>query len=123
MQAAREALIARRESHLDQWTDKLREKRVRRVIEPVLGGVEDTASIAIDDLQYVRDLGLIAQDAPVRIANPIYREAIPRDLAYTTEEMNFGGQDPAWHVGADGRLRTGKLLAAFQRFYRERSEH
>lgn len=41
---------------------------MRRVIEPVLGGVEDTASIAIDDLQYVRDLGLIAQDAPVRIA-------------------------------------------------------
>ena len=37
--------------------------------------------------------------------------------------MNFGGQDPAWHVGADGQLRTGKLLAAFQRFCWERSEH
>ena len=31
-----EALILRRETHLDQLTDKLREPRVRRVIEPLL---------------------------------------------------------------------------------------
>ena len=31
--------------------------------------------------------------------------------------------DPAWYVGGDGALRAGKLLAAFQEFFREHSEH
>ena len=76
IQDAREQLILRRETHLDQLTDKLQEERVRRVIEPLLSGaVADP--IPADDLEYVRDLGLIALDRPVRIANPIYREMIP----------------------------------------------
>jgi hypothetical protein len=37
---ARENLILRRETHLDQLTDKLQEERVRRVIEPLLAGVD-----------------------------------------------------------------------------------
>ena len=37
---AREQLILRRETHLDQLTDKLQEERVRRVIGPVLSGGE-----------------------------------------------------------------------------------
>ena len=72
---AREQLIRRRETHLDQLTDKLQEERVRRVIEPLLSGaVADP--VPADDLEYVRDLGLITRDGPVRIANPIYREMI-----------------------------------------------
>ena len=31
--------------------------------------------------------------------------------------------DPAWYVGGDGALRVGTLLAAFQEFFREHSEH
>ncbi len=31
----------------------------------------------------MRDLGLVARNDPVRIANPIYREVIPRDLTWT----------------------------------------
>ena len=46
-------------------------------------------------------------------ANPIYREVIPRDLTYTTQEMSIH-HDPAWYVGHDGALRIGELLAAFQ---------
>jgi len=37
---AKEKLILRRETHLDQLTDKLKEERVRRVIAPMLRGVE-----------------------------------------------------------------------------------
>ena len=33
-----------------------------------------------DDLEYVRDLGLVSRERPVAIANPIYQEVIPRDL-------------------------------------------
>ena len=122
VQRARERLILRRDTHLDQLADKLREERVRRVVEPILSGVPSTDSIPPDDLQYVRDLGLVARDGPVAIANPIYREVVPRDLTYTTQAMNIH-HEPAWYVGDDGGLRTDGLLAAFQAFFREHSEH
>ena len=118
---AREQLILRRETHLDQLTDKLQEERVRRVVEPLLSGAESTAAIPQDDVEYVRDLGLLARRAPIAIANPIYQEVIPRDLTYTTQEYLV--QDPAWYVDADGRLRLDDLLTAFQAFFREHSEH
>ena len=119
---AREALIERRATHLEQLTDKLEEERVRRVVEPLLSGEPDVYAIPVDDLQYVRDLGLIRQAAPVAIANPVYREVIPRELTWTTQEMVIT-HDPAWYVAADGRLLTGKLLGAFQTFFRAHSEH
>ena len=75
---AREALILRRETHLDQLADKLYEPRVRRVIEPLLGGSEGAHSAF--DAEYVRDLGLVAPKSPLRIANPIYGEVLPRVL-------------------------------------------
>ena len=120
---AQEQLILRQETHLDQLADKLREERVRRVVEPILSGVEAADSIPTDDLQYVRDLGLVCSEGPAVIANPIYREVVPRNLTYTTQEMTFGGHDPAWYVDADGDLRVDGLLAAFQAFFREHSEH
>ena len=122
VQDAREQLILRRETHLDQLTDKLQEERVRRVIEPLLTGADAAESIPADDLQYVRDLGLVGPGRPVAIANPIYREVIPRDLTWSTQEMSIH-HDPSWYVDGDGSLRAGKLLAAFQEFFREHSEH
>ena len=118
--AAQEELILRRETHLDQLADKLQEERVRRVVEPLLSGAE-ARSLPSDDLMYVRDLGLISTDAPVHIANPIYREVIPRELTYTTQATL--AQEAAWYVDADGGLDVGKLLSAFQSFFREHSEH
>jgi SpoVK/Ycf46/Vps4 family AAA+-type ATPase len=117
---AQEALILRRETHLDQLTDKLQEDRVRRVIEPVLSGIEEPAFSA-RDLEYVRDLGLIAQDDPVRLANPIYGEVVPRELTYAVQAGLV--QETAWYVTPDGGLDVVKLLAAFQTFFREHSEH
>ncbi len=120
IRAAQEQLILRRETHLDQLADKLKEERVRRVVEPLLSGGE-ARSMPSDDLTYVRDLGLISADDPARIANPIYREVIPRELTYTTQAML--AQETAWYVGDDGDLHVGKLLTAFQAFFREHSEH
>ena len=94
---------------------------MRRVIEPLLKGSDEAGSFADDDLQYVRDLGLVRADNPIAIANPIYREVIPRDLTYTTQ-AGFH-HDPTWYIDANGTLQVGKLLAAFQAFFREHSEH
>ncbi len=46
---AKENLIARRETHLDQLADKLQEERVRRVISPMLQGQD--LDVRLDDIQ------------------------------------------------------------------------
>ena len=116
---ARQALILRRETHLDQLADQLREPRVRRVIEPLLSGGH--AKYTARDFEYVRDLGLVAPDPPLRIANPIYAEVLTRELTWVLEhEMQ---QQTAWYVNPDGSLNLEKLLTAFQEFFRENSEH
>ncbi|MDE2663039.1 MAG: ATP-binding protein [Gemmatimonadota bacterium] len=117
---AREALILRRETHLDQLADKLREPRVRRVIEPLLSG--DDAAYSGRDFEYVRDLGLVAPDPPLRIANPIYSEVLPRELTWVLQQA-MPQQPMAWYVDAGGGLDMDKLLAAFQDFFRQDSEH
>jgi hypothetical protein len=118
---AAEVLIQRRDTHLDQLADKLEEARVRRVIEPILSGDAEPELLAVDDVQYVHDLGLITTEGQLEIANAIYREVIPRELTYTTSLTI--AQDPAWYFQADGRLDLSRLLAAFQAFSREHSEH
>ncbi len=118
--AAQEVLIQGRVVHLDQLADKLREKRVQRVIEPMLSGASKPTYTA-DDLEYVRDLGLVAMDPPPRIANPIYAEVVPRELTAAVQEHIR--VEPAWYVNDDGTLNVGKLLEAFQQFFRENSEH
>ena len=117
---AQEQLILRRETHLDQLADKLQEDRVRRVVEPLLSG-GDQSAFSSRDLEYLRDLGLIAKDNPLRIANPIYAEIVPRELTYAAQTGLV--QDPAWYITADGGLDVVKLLTAFQTFFREHSEH
>ena len=118
--AAQEQLIRRRETHLDHLADKLKEERVRRVVEPLLSGGEQR-HFADRDIEYVRDLGLLAQDRPFRIANPIYAEVVPRELTWVVQE-EFE-QETAWYVDAEGGLDVVKLLSAFQAFFREHSEH
>ena len=117
---AREHLVQSRQVHLDQLADKLQEDRVRRVVEPLLSGGDERAFSA-RDLEYVRDLGLIARDNPPRIANPIYAEVVPRELTYAAQAGLV--QDPAWYIDTEGSLDIDKLLAAFQTFFREHSEH
>ena len=119
---AQERLIVRRDTHIDDLANKLREERVRRVVEPILTGA-DQQEWSTEDIAYVHDLGLAARDAdgPLRIANPIYAEVVPRYLNYAVQAGLT--QETAWYVGADGALDVPGLIAAFQAFFREHSEH
>ena len=117
--AAREELILSRRTHLDQLTHKLEEERVRRVVEPILSGGE--AQHHARDLEYVRDLGLVAAADPPRMANPIYAEVVPRELGYILQSSL--DVQTAWYVDDDGRLNLTKLLTAFRTFFGEHSEH
>jgi len=120
---AKEALILRRDTHLDQLIDKLQEERVRRVIEPILAGDTLTDQFREADLQYVRDLGLIhlERGQPLTIANAIYQEIIPREITFATQYAIT--HETPWYQRDDGSLDMAKLLAAFQDFFRQHSEH
>lgn len=119
--AAREALIQSRATHLDQLTDKLREPRVHRVISELLAsGDAALDDLPQDDLLYVDDLGLIELRPTLRISNRIYREVIPRELTWTTQETMMERQ--AWFLTSERRLDMPKLLAAFQQFFREHAD-
>lgn len=125
IEEAKENLILKRATHLDQLTDKLKEPRVRRVVQPIINGDEqlDQAIVEDDDVQYVIDLGLIRRGAEgLEISNAIYREGIPRQLNYITQIQMEARERTAWYVSADGRLDIGKLLESFQQFFRENSE-
>lgn len=121
LERARAVLIARRETHLDSLTERLRERRVRAILEPVLAGSfvggGDTYQ---DDLQYCRDLGLCAPDDPVRVANSIYQETIARVLAGNAEPKVL--VEPKSFVLPDGRLDFARMLREFASFWREHGE-
>ncbi|MEM6321349.1 MAG: AAA-like domain-containing protein [Bacteroidota bacterium] len=120
---AKERLILRRDTHLDQLVDKLQEQRVKNVIEPILAGNTQIDYIKDTDLQYVVDLGLVRKSVgkTVEISNAIYQEIIPRELTYTTQQIMR--QQSVWYVRPNGSLDMEKLLAAFQTFFRQHSEH
>lgn len=119
---AKEQLIARRDTHLDSLADKLREAPVKRVVQAIIEGEPPLADAFDDAVQYTADLGLTTRSNPVRFANPIYGEIIPRVLSSSMERIiptDF--VDPVWYIRS-GRLDMDALLRAFQEFYREHAE-
>lgn len=119
---AQERIIYRRDTHIDILIDKLREERVRRVIGPILAGETDADESLMpqDDVQYVADMGLITLDKPRRIANAIYREIIPRELTWTTQDGLT--QQSAWYINPDNSINMEKLLLDFQQFFRQNAD-
>ena len=118
---ARETLVRNRVTHLDQLANQLREDRVRRVVLPMLAGSVNW-DYSLRDLEYVRDLGLVAAQGRVRMANPIYAEVIPRELTAAQESGLESQVSPSWYVREGGSLDLPKLLGAFQGYFREHSE-
>jgi hypothetical protein len=119
---AKENLILRRETHLDQLGDKLQEPRVHRVVAGIFSGrMAASGDLPEDDVQYVIDLGLIRRKPQLAVANPIYREIISRMLTYSTQ-ITLSHQT-AWYITPDNRLDMDKLMAAFQQFFQEHSAH
>ena len=118
---AKERLIQEGVTHLDQLTDKLREPRVRRIVEPMMAG-DSLETMHPDDIRYVVDLGLCRLDPSGKLvaANPIYREVMPRELAFVSQ-ASLPHIAPTW-LKLDGSLDTAKLLDAFLTFWRRHGE-
>jgi hypothetical protein len=120
---AKENLIIRRETHLDQLMDKLQEERVIRVLGPILEGKALSQSFRKDDIGYLLDIGLIRQatNGEIQLSNRIYQEIIPRELVWDIQSGMT--EKVSWYIREDGLLNMKKLLSAFQDFFQEHSEH
>jgi hypothetical protein len=116
--AAKETIIRERRSHIDSLIARLREPRVQRILAPMLVGERLPADVLDDDVGYVLGLGLIRiVGGEYAIANPIYREVIPRTLTWVQQHSIH--QPTAWYLRPDGSLEVGKLLGAWQVFWRK----
>jgi hypothetical protein len=121
IEQAKETLIARQDTHLDSLAERLREPRVRHVIEPMLAG-QTIDAVPADDIRFVQDLGLCRMDAEygLVVANPIYREVLPIVLSYSTL-ASLPHIAPSW-LTPDGKLDPTSLLTAFLAFWCQHGE-
>ena len=94
---------------------------MRRVIEPILAGTS-LRDAPPDDVRFVLDLGLCRLDPSggLVIANPIYREVLPRVLA-SNATASLPQISPTW-LKPDGGLDADKLLDAFLAFWRQHGQ-
>jgi hypothetical protein len=121
IERAKNILIDRQETHLGSLAARLREPRVRAIVEPLLAGLT-LGDVPEDDVRFVQDLGLlrIAPTGGLEVANPIYRQIIPRMLASTP--MASLPHIPTTWLDARGRLDTERLMEAFMAFWRQHGE-
>lgn len=116
--AAKETIILERRTHIDSLIARLREERVRKVLDPMLVGGRVTDDMLDDDFAYVLGLGLVRnRGGRIEIANPVYREVIPRVLSHAQQVQVTN--EPAWYVRKDGSLDMFKLMADWQTFWRK----
>jgi AAA+ ATPase superfamily predicted ATPase len=123
VETAIQTIILNRPTHIDNLLERLKEDRVRRIIEPMILG-EGFIDRDSDDFLYTRNLGLIrvigSRELP---ANPIYAEVIVRRLsALTQKELG----DPKYPYQMSRYLKNGRidmdaLMKDFQQFWRENS--
>ncbi|GHV13830.1 hypothetical protein AGMMS49938_08960 [Fibrobacterales bacterium] len=80
-------LIRRRDVHFDSLMERLKEPRVRSVVQPMITG-EGDINKNTNDFLYTRDLGIIREleNGAVVPGNPIYAEMIGRALSWTVQD-------------------------------------
>lgn len=118
---AAQILIERQDTHLDSLSARLREPRIRALIEPMLAG-EALGDIPRDDLRFAIDLGLVrlSPEGGLVVANPIYKEVIVRELA-TVPRASLPRIAPTW-LDERGQLSPPALATAFLEFWRQHGD-
>ena len=121
VESAKEAIIRRRDTHVDSLMERMREPRVRRIVEPLISGDKSDVTYNDDDYRYITDLGLLRVDRGALVpANPMYAEIIGRYLSRGEQDAMIHNVPETPWVKADGLDMPG-LMAAFQQFWRENS--
>ncbi|MCL2042458.1 MAG: ATP-binding protein [Bacteroidales bacterium] len=122
-----QTIILRRDVHIDQLLDKLKEKRVQKIIEPMILGEGEKFDEISDDFNYVKDLGLIRLENETIVAgNPIYGEVIIRTLNYnelrTLQSYERFSEYNMPKYYKKNTVDMNLILQDFQQFWRENSK-
>ncbi|MDR1724214.1 MAG: AAA-like domain-containing protein [Tannerella sp.] len=114
-------IILRRDTHIDQLIEKLKETPVKNVVEPLLLG--KLIDVFTEDFKYTNDLGIVRDNnGIVEFANPIYNEVMTRELnANLQYNLNKNAQLDMPNFYKDGLIDMDCLMAKFQQFWRENS--
>ena len=120
---AKETIIRARGTHVDSLMERLKEPRVRRVVEPVILGKDAFFSEFDDDYRYVLDLGLLRENEYHALVpgNPMYGEIMVRYLSEAEQKRFYNDYRAPFWLKPDGSLDMPALMAEFQRFWRENS--
>jgi hypothetical protein len=118
-------IILRCDTHIDSLLERLKEERVRRIIEPMIIGELPGIAAQSDDYRYTTDLGLIKNvNGVIMPSNPIYAEVIIRTLSADSQkdlyEIKHAHRMPRYLK--NGRIDMNYLMQDFQSFWRENSE-
>ncbi|MBK8804197.1 MAG: PD-(D/E)XK nuclease domain-containing protein [Fibrobacteres bacterium] len=120
---AKEILIQARTTHLDALAERLKQPQVKRVIQSIFtGDTESIFGIGEPGTDLCLDLGLITYTSAggFQIANPLYREILPRALNLPYQQ-SIPPSEFVWQ-NADGTLDMDALLKEFQRFWKRHSD-
>lgn len=119
--SAKETIIRRRDTHVDSLMERLRESRVRRIVEPLIFGGTADVTYNDEDYRYVTDLGLLRVERGTLVpANRMYAEIIGRYLS-RGEQDNMQQSVPETPWATPDGLDMSGLMAAFQELWRENS--
>ncbi|MDR1892220.1 MAG: hypothetical protein LBQ48_04360, partial [Oscillospiraceae bacterium] len=117
-------IIAQRGTHFDSLMARIKEERIKNVLQPIILGDVGEIKRNSDDYSYVKDMGLIRDDRGlVEISNPIYAEVIVRalngDLQANLTETKTPYEMPKYYK--NDAIDVDYLLSDFQVFWRENS--
>lgn len=120
---AKEILIQARTTHLDALAERLKSPEVKKVVENLLVGDPSVLMGRNDpEVELTMDLGLVAwsPEQGLHIANPLYREVLPRVLNQAYHDSIV---KPEFHwKHPDGTLDMNALLKEFQKFWKRHSD-
>jgi hypothetical protein len=121
IESAVQTLIIRRDTHFDSLMERLKEDRVKKIVEPMIIGGFDNYEREDDDFQYVIDLGILSNNkGGIAPANPMYKEIIIRTLSGTAQQKLPENYINKWLDS--NSIDMNLLLKEFQNFWRENSE-
>jgi hypothetical protein len=117
---AREQMIMARETHLDALGERLKEPRIRRVVQPILvGEMNPDLGRTNPDVMLAMDLGLVqwTSETGLTISNPIYTEILTRHLNSGYHDIMPPPTSWQWQK-PDGSLDMDRMIKEFQKFWR-----
>lgn len=125
LQAAAEALIRERVTHLNNLNDILLLDEVRPIVQRLVQGLlpmvgDRETSELVPGLRYLRDIGIFSLDLPPRPANPILHEVLLRMLVDQVPPL----PEPAPRTAllADGTLDLHGLWSPLAALFRKHAE-